>query len=259
MRNRLFQEQALERLSSPEQLDRLMPLTSPRGWLALFGIGLLLLAGLLWSILGTVETTIKADGVFSAPGAIRVAQSPDAGTLMSVVVKPGDNVQEGEVLAIIDSKPLTSPVTGRVLDSANKIGSILSAGAPVVSLEISEAELGAVAFVPAAVGYRVRPGMPVNIIPASDDPQSATHLSGVVKSVGRMPATQVTVHRHLQNETWTTSTLAVGPVIQVDIEFAELKASDRIFCGLPCSAQIVVERQRPIELVLPRFSRNGSE
>lgn len=191
MRNQLFQEQALERLSSPEQLDRLMPLTSPRGWLALAGIGLLLAAGLVWSFVGTVETIIKAEGVFTAPGVV-----------------------------------------------------------------VPDANLTAVAFVPAAEGYRVRTGMTVSIKPASDDPQSSNHLQGTVKSVGRRPATQASVEQLLQNESWTSTTLAAGPVLQVDIELADVKSSERVFSGLPCTAQIVIQRQRPIDLVLPSLSGN---
>ena len=38
----IFRKVALERLSSPEQLDQLMQVTSPKGWLALAGLGALL-------------------------------------------------------------------------------------------------------------------------------------------------------------------------------------------------------------------------
>ena len=35
MQNKLFRKVALERLSSPEQLDQMMTVTSLRGWIAL--------------------------------------------------------------------------------------------------------------------------------------------------------------------------------------------------------------------------------
>ena len=37
----LFREVAVNRLSSPEELDNLLQVTSPRGWIALAGVGLL--------------------------------------------------------------------------------------------------------------------------------------------------------------------------------------------------------------------------
>jgi len=261
MRNQLFQEQALERLSSPEQLDRLMPLTSPRGWLALAAVGLLLVAGLAWSILGVVETTIQAEGLFTAPGAVEVVRAPN-GISMSVVVKPGEMVQQGQTLAEGGGQVLKSPVAGRVLDASGDVhytkdgaSGIIDTGSTTVRMEIPNATLDAVAFVSAAEGYRVRPGMAVSIKAASDDPQSSSHLQGMVKNVGRTPATKAAVERLLQNESWTHTTLADGPVLQVNIEVPNLKPSERIFSGLPCTAQIVVERQRPIELVLPSFSQ----
>ena len=57
--NRLFRKVALERLSLPEQLDQLMAVTGPRGWIALAGIGLLLLIAILWSVLGRVATRVS--------------------------------------------------------------------------------------------------------------------------------------------------------------------------------------------------------
>ena len=39
----IFRKSALDRMASPEQLDALMRITSPRGWIALLTIGFLLL------------------------------------------------------------------------------------------------------------------------------------------------------------------------------------------------------------------------
>lgn len=45
MQDKLFRKAALEKLSSPEELDQLMQVTTPRGWFALLGlIGLLAVA-----------------------------------------------------------------------------------------------------------------------------------------------------------------------------------------------------------------------
>ena len=47
----IFREAALERLSSPEELDRLMQITTPRGWLALIATGILLLTAFVLSLI----------------------------------------------------------------------------------------------------------------------------------------------------------------------------------------------------------------
>ncbi len=58
----VFRKKSMDRVSSPEQLNDYIRVTSPSVWLVLSAIVLLLLGMLAWSILGTVEVT-GADGV----------------------------------------------------------------------------------------------------------------------------------------------------------------------------------------------------
>ena len=44
----IFRKVSLERLASPEQLDQLMRVTDARGWVALAGLGLILLTAVGW-------------------------------------------------------------------------------------------------------------------------------------------------------------------------------------------------------------------
>ena len=50
----LFRKSALEKLSSPEQLDVTMQVTSPMGWITLAGISVLLVFATVWSIVGSI-------------------------------------------------------------------------------------------------------------------------------------------------------------------------------------------------------------
>lgn len=63
VQNRLFRKVALDRLSSPEQLDQLMQITSPRAWLALIAITILLVTGGLWAVFGNISEEVQANGV----------------------------------------------------------------------------------------------------------------------------------------------------------------------------------------------------
>src|SRR4051794_19821299 len=63
MSTQIFRKVALERLSSPDELDQLMHVTSPRGWIALAATALLLVSALLWAILVTIPTTVSGRGV----------------------------------------------------------------------------------------------------------------------------------------------------------------------------------------------------
>lgn len=63
MQNQVFQKQAQDRLASPEQLDALMQVTKPRGWLALITIVLLLFSLGAWAFVTEILVTLDGNGV----------------------------------------------------------------------------------------------------------------------------------------------------------------------------------------------------
>ncbi|WP_341530021.1 NHLP bacteriocin system secretion protein [Nostoc sp. UHCC 0302] len=105
-KNNLFRKEALERASSPEELDQIMQVVSPQKWLPLFTIGLLVVAGVFWSILGRIPITVTGTGIIVYPSKVASFQSPIAGRLRTVNVKVGDFVRRGDVLATLDQSEL---------------------------------------------------------------------------------------------------------------------------------------------------------
>ena len=57
----IFRKKSLERISSPEEIDDYMKVTSPSMWLVLGAI-LLLAALIFWSITARIESTVVVDG-----------------------------------------------------------------------------------------------------------------------------------------------------------------------------------------------------
>ena len=53
--NSIFREKSLERVSSPEELNDYIRVTTPSVWVVLAATILLLLGMIVWSIFGTVE------------------------------------------------------------------------------------------------------------------------------------------------------------------------------------------------------------
>jgi HlyD family secretion protein len=99
---RIFRKVALERLSSPEQLDQLVPLTSPIGWAAVVAIAAILAAAIGWSIFGTLPTSVQGSGILvSRGGHVFDAMSPVSGTLITVA-DLGTVVKKGDRLATLD-------------------------------------------------------------------------------------------------------------------------------------------------------------
>ena len=105
-KEQMFRKVALERLSSPEQLDLLMQVTSPKSWIALAGLGLLLTAAIVWGFYGTVPTKVIAQGVLIRPGGVFDVFSSGTGPLREVVVREGEMVTRGQVVARIEQPEL---------------------------------------------------------------------------------------------------------------------------------------------------------
>lgn len=97
----IFRQAALDRLSSPEQLDQLMRVTTPKGWIALVALCSVLVAATLWSVVGRIPTTISGGGVLIKSGGIYDIDVLGAGVVSALNVAVGDEVEEGQVIAVV--------------------------------------------------------------------------------------------------------------------------------------------------------------
>ncbi|MBH8563493.1 NHLP bacteriocin system secretion protein [Nostoc sp. CENA67] len=102
----IFRKQSLERLSSPERIDQLMQVVSPKSWLPLVALGSLVGVAVIWSIYGRIPITVEGQGVLIYPSKVLPLQSKSAGQILALNVKVGDVVKKGQVLAAIDQAEL---------------------------------------------------------------------------------------------------------------------------------------------------------
>ena len=100
--NQIFRKVSLERLSSPEQLDTLMQVTSPKGWVALLALCGLSLVAIGWGIFGSIPTKVKGSCILVRPGGVFEIVTPGLGRLADISVDVGDSVQEGQMIARIE-------------------------------------------------------------------------------------------------------------------------------------------------------------
>ncbi|MCR4901512.1 MAG: hypothetical protein K6A23_01520 [Butyrivibrio sp.] len=52
----IYRKKSIDRINSPEKLDDYLKVTSPKVWMILLSIIILILGFIIWSILGTVDT-----------------------------------------------------------------------------------------------------------------------------------------------------------------------------------------------------------
>ena len=98
---RLFRKAAEERLSSPEQLDQLMRITSPVGWVAILALGVLLVCAVLWGIYGSIPTKVEGSGILMSRGGVFTVSARASGSVRAVRFDIGDEVQAGQVVAVV--------------------------------------------------------------------------------------------------------------------------------------------------------------
>ena len=110
-KSKIFRKVALDRLSSPEQLDTLMRVITPKAWLALAPLLLLILGGTVWGWFGSLPDKILATKcvLINAIGLADVS-SESAGRITDFMVKVGDRVEKGSEIARIAQPDLVDRI-----------------------------------------------------------------------------------------------------------------------------------------------------
>jgi len=100
--HRIFRQAALARLSSPEQLDQLMQLTTPTGWLALGSCCLLIGIALVWGIWGSIRINVYGRGILIKQGGVFVATAFGDGRVKDILVTEGQPVSNHQLLVRLE-------------------------------------------------------------------------------------------------------------------------------------------------------------
>ena len=267
--NKIFRKAALERLSSPDQLDTLMQITTPRAWLAMWVI-LAFLGGLvLWSVFGRLTESVDGIGFLTTTSTVASSESnvvsPVDGNLLSLNVVVGDSVVAGQVIAQIsvadDANPLDVTVSadGEVIALLADAGNDVTAEQPLVIITNTPAEdadttLQAIIYVPFIDAQDIEEGMEVRISPLSFPAQEYGFLLGEVLFVGQSIATDDYASVAFPNE----SVVQVVVSLEVDEDnpsgyewtLGDGPDSD-VRADSPVQVSIIVEETRPITRVFP--------
>lgn len=103
----IFRKVALDRLSSPEQLDQLITVTSPKGWVALATMAAIIAAVIAWGIFGSIATKVNGTGMILAPGGMTQVTTVSDGQIADIFVTPGSAVRPGQLIATLAQPSLS--------------------------------------------------------------------------------------------------------------------------------------------------------
>ncbi|HRE48339.1 MAG TPA: NHLP bacteriocin system secretion protein [Aggregatilineales bacterium] len=272
MESKLFRKVALDRLSSPEQLDEMMRITNPRGWIALAAIGALLAALFLWGLFGNVPLVVTGEGLLTRGGGLITVTASAAGTV-TLLVDEGALTQKDQTLAVVGTTKAAAAVTGRVLRLFVEEGAEVAAGTPLLEMESTDDAsnpLEAVVFVPPAEGARIAVGMTVQISPVTVRREENGYMLGTVKAISESPASAARITRLTGDPDFAASVTTGGSPTEIRVtltldgttpsgyRWSSSQGPDfKLQSGTFTNATVVIGDRRPLSLIfgyLPFFA-----
>jgi multidrug resistance efflux pump len=250
----IFRESSLEKLSSPEQLDRVIKVTSSRAWLIIVSLVILVLNLLVWGVLGEIPTQVNANGVMISSGGIYSIQNVVPGIVSDVQVEPDDYVGAGDVLVRFDlgdylnqindltkniglmnndalqkqihqkekeylkNSIIRSPVEGRVIEVLAKKGDACQSGQVLIKISRMGPgirDLEAVLYVTTEQGRNIIPGMSVAISPSTVKKEEYGQITGQVISVSQYTVSNNAMLNILGSTELVQKFADAGPLLEV--------------------------------------------
>lgn len=107
-----FKDEKKNKITSPEQVNDYIKTSNPGAWLIILSAVILLASIFVWAVFGTLDVTVKADGIATEDGIVcYLPESED--------VAVGDKVKLGDVSGVIVSvseKPVSKMKITESLD-----------------------------------------------------------------------------------------------------------------------------------------------
>ena len=98
----IFSKAAIDKQRSPENIDKLLQVTTPISWIGLAALGMMIFSLLMWSIFGAIVDKVEGTGILLDAGGVANVSSVVGGKVERVLVAPGTQVRKGDVIAYIE-------------------------------------------------------------------------------------------------------------------------------------------------------------
>ena len=270
----LYRKSALERISSPDQLDTMLKISSPISWLALVGAALIVVVTIIWAFIGRIPMTVTATGIVTSPDGTNAVYSNTAGTVTNVFVARGDKVYVNDVLMEVEKDrketvQICSDQVGFVGEIVTPEGSIITPNSEVLRLSPNTgSQQVVVCYVVTTDAQKIKRGDNAYISLSSSDSKSYGHMVGRVINIDAGAASQSAQKKVLGSEnnldkSFTSDGKAVTAVT------CELYPSDTSVSGYfwsnakgdqlavnnrdMCSVKIITKQVKPIEKLFEKL------
>ena len=264
----VFRKSALDKISSPDQLDKVLKVTSPLSWLALLGVTLIIVFAVVWSFTGSLPSTVTASGVIvSADTPTNTILATRRGSVQQLAREGARIYQDSKVMEMATDSG-TEYVTSNLLGTVSKrlvgIGETVENGKEI--LRVAPAMTGgqseiAVCYVPVTDADKIRRGMEANVTLTSADSSSYGHMTARVINVDAWATSDSGIAAVVGNDNSMVGALKGDGkgVVAVSLELMTdpntvsgyAWSNDKgkkvaLVAPQMCSVRIVTERERPI-------------
>ncbi len=249
----IFRKSALEKLSSPEQLDRTIAVTPPASWLIIIGAAIIIAAFIIWSFTGSLIETVEFKGIIVNGHDSLTARSPIAGVLAECGVTVGETVESGGVIGVIrtrggEEERIYSSQSGAVTTVCAAPGDAVDKYDAVAKLS-PDTEDGKViiAFLPIGSGKKIQTGMRAAVTPVLPDAKKYGRIEAEVVGVDDYVTSQADIEALIGDNSGLAGYIpvpAVSVVLALDADMSD---------GTLTDVRVITGESAPISKLLPVF------
>ena len=272
-----FREDAVKQQQAGERFNNPLVLVGIKGWLSLVAVALLVATSIVWMLAASIPLQVTGSGIILSGGGAVSVDAPCSGVISEVLAGQGDILEQGDLIARIDTSPgdsaddstreISAPSRGRLEILHVWSGDSIGTGELLFTLEPDTSVrpvLQAVLYLAPSDASKVQAGMSAHVDPASTDRTECGYMLGHVASVSYYPSTSADIATYIgdQNlpEEWTVD----GPLIRVTVSLITDTATVSgyswtsrngpgmaIHTGTLCQGEIITGQTKPIDLILP--------
>ena len=264
MANKLFRQQAIDTVNSPDKINDYIRVTAPSFYLWLLTLLVGVLSAAVWAFNSTVSDFVKIQGVTFPHQGILEVSAPFGGCITELFVHKGQLVKPGDLLfRYMDDqaiRELRSRQSGVVMGQKPP-QTTFSAYEPTIFLipEGQEDHMREmIAFVTYADLRKLKVGMSVQATPSDLKREEYGYMYGRITDIDRLPTSKEEIEQLFKLSEWSSSIVPSETAFMVKILLdADPNSPDgirwsqrssrqvRVPIGTFCQLQIVT-RTRPV-------------
>lgn len=183
--NSIFRKSSLDKLSSVDQLDKMIGVSKVSSWFCLSGVAIIMIAALLFLFTGKIYSEIKMDGIYIGDGKINNIYSYSQNYVKGIYYDVGDRISNGDIIGYIGNEKIISDYNGIVNELYIEYGQLIHKGDLLAEIrEVNEKEKIVISYIGLQEGRKLQEGMRVNVVPNIVKEAQTGHMTGTIHRIG---------------------------------------------------------------------------